>query len=170
VHCPIVASHSHFLTLISVLALASCSRGVDQGQAASGAGTNEIDELRAFLNTPQYEPIRRISGKAMFGQETSIIGVCESERATCKLPLNIDGFEQPCWLEFTKRASADLERLAGVTYLENGEYWINGAGRIAVRPGLFGHLNKYTCQVEMTSVAEFETGPPHFWEPPPPTG
>jgi hypothetical protein len=148
--------------------LVSCSGASEQTDAGGKSIANEYEELRQYLDTPQYGETRPISGKALFGRETSIIGVCESKRDSCKIPMNVDGLEQPCWLVFSKQSSADVKRLSGDSYGQDGEYWIDGFGRIAVRPGGFGHLNGYTCQVELSSVRAFESGPPHFWEPPPP--
>lgn len=102
----------------------------------------------------------------MFGFETSMIGVCGDKRSSCRVPVNVDGSEQPCWLVLSKKASEDADRLVG-RQREDGEYWIEGSGRIAVRPGGFGHLGAYTCQVEMQAVRAFEEGPPWLWALPP---
>lgn len=147
----------------------SCSGSPEEPHEQTLTEPAETDRLREYALTPRYGPVKAISGKAMFGQETSIIGLCSDRREKCTLPVNIDGSEEACWLAFTKESSADIERLHGQAYVENGEYWIEGEGRVAARPGGFGHLGAYTCQVEIKSVVTFEIGPPYFWEPPPPT-
>lgn len=167
VRLPCMMAHMKFHSapwLLCVLLLTSCSG--EAGQTAGAASSKQDEELRRYLETPQYGGTRPLSGKAMFGRETSIIGLCDKGRADCELPRNVDGSEQPCWLEFTERASADRRRLTRANYPEDGEYWIEGEGRVAVQPGGFGHLSEYTCQVELVSVRVIETGPPHFWQPP----
>lgn len=130
----------------------------------------ELDALLRYLKTPLYHEVRPITGKAFYGRETRELALCSAERKHCDLPRNVDGSEQPCWLEFTDVAADTVARLTGGKRIEIGEYWVEGEGRIAVLPGSFGHANQFTCQVEMQSVRAFGKGPPWFWETPPEIG
>lgn len=152
--------------LLCIAPIVSCSNKTEQQAPVERMPQDE--ELRRYLDTPQYGLEHALAGKMMFGQEMSIIGLCDRKRAACELPRNVDGSEQPCWLTFTERGSTHLKRMSRTDYVEDGEYWIEGIGRIAVHPGGFGHMSGYTCQVELSSVRAFEVGPPHFWELPPP--
>lgn len=135
---------------------------------AQQSGDNRFDQLVRYLETPQYGPVVKIAGKTLFHLETSAIGLCKVERAKCTIPTNVDGSDQPCWLDFSDKVSkflADRKISFGVG---EGDYWIEGQGRIAVQPGHFGHLGEYTCQVEVTHIDLIEKGPPWMWGPPPP--
>jgi hypothetical protein len=152
------------LVLAALLSVSCSGTGPSESEKAK---LKEYDQLMTYLQTPAYGASRPISGKIMFGQETSMIGLCRTERTTCVLPTNVDGSDQPCWLVFTGAGTASLERLTGRRDPGDGEYWIEGDGRIAVEPGGFGHLSRYTCQVEVSRVRAFEEGPPWMWSPPP---
>lgn len=98
--------------------------------------------------------------------------LCPEGRENCSAPVHDDGTDDMsryCWLEFTNSARADRDRLhkGGGQWEGAQEYWMEGTGRIALKPGGFGHLAQYRCEVEMTNIGKFEVGPPWFFTPPP---
>lgn len=104
-------------------------------------------ELLNYLETPQYGGPRRLRGAVTLGFEASLIEICDNEAGPCRPHRNIDGLDQPCWLEVAPSARRDLPpRLA------DGLYLAEITARIAVQPGMFGHLNQYTCQVEAVRI------------------
>jgi len=154
--------------LLGFVALLSACCAQSAPDEAQRDKLKHYDELIAYLETPSYGLPRAITGKAVYGQETTMIGLCRTERRACVAPTNVDGSDQPCWLVFTEAGAASLAKATGRQYQQDGEYWIEGEGRIAVRPGGFGHLSEYGCQVEISHVRVFEEGPPWMWSPPPP--
>jgi hypothetical protein len=129
----------------------------------------DLEHIRSVfeqLSTPSYHEPGSISGKALFGRETEAITICEADRASCRPALNADGTEQMCWLEMTPAAREKAARNVNAKGIPDGEYWVEGTGRITNRLGLFGHLNAYPCQVELSHIEKFEEGPPWFWTPP----
>jgi len=155
----------HALLLFVMLASACSSKSSDQPKSAPD---KRFDELVEYLSTPQYGPVRAITGKAMFGFEVSDIALCHAPRKKCTLPINVDGSEQLCWVVASGEANKALASQPYASRDWQGEFWIEGHGRIAVRPGMFGHLGGYTCQVELTKIDVIEKGPPWILGPPPP--
>ena len=133
------------------------------------AGNLQADNIR---EAPEYGAPVPIMGKALFGRETSAVVLCPKARESCSAPVHDDGTEdwsKYCWLKITDSARVDLERLHKLSEFEDpGEFWMEGKGRVAVKPGAFGHVGQYGCQVEMTQIAKFEVGPPYFFSIPPP--
>jgi len=114
---------------------------------------------------PAYWPVSSLKGVYLGGVETSAMFLCSVPRGQC-----VAGFpEDGCWVEFSKRASDQVTRIIkrGDRRLY-GEYWFEGAGRVAWQPGNFGHLATYKCQVELIEVRQFDDGPPYAFRPPPP--
>ena len=146
--------------IVLVASVTACS--------APDPAPSESEAMIAAVENPPYGPLKRVTGKVLFGQETVMIGLCRAERRLCTIPTDANGAEQPCWLDFTAAGSESLTRVTGRRYQEDGEYWIEAEGRVADRPGGFGHLSQYGCQVEISSVRVFEEGPPWMWAPPPP--
>jgi len=109
-----------------------------------------------------------LKGVYRFGFELSVLHLCDKPRKECvsTLPLEAGG----CWIEFTNVANAGLKQLAPNIYKADnyGEAWMEGTGRIAREPGNFGHLNGYSCQVQLTHVRVIDGGPPYMFRPPEP--
>ncbi|MFC4256376.1 hypothetical protein GRI97_10385 [Altererythrobacter xixiisoli] len=47
---------------------------------------------------------------------------------------------------------------------QGGELWIEGIGRTATKPGSFGHLGAYHCQIEIMRIDRIDAGPPHMFD------
>ena len=143
-----------FLGLVSLLCW-GCSAADPDG------GT----ETRAQLG-PRYGREVPLQGVYRSGFEVSVIHLCEKSRQDCADSLRLD--DGGCWVEFTEAAVAELERLAPdfPKADEFAEAWVEGTGRIAREPGDFGHLNGYSCQVQLTGVRTIDTGPPYVFRPP----
>lgn len=154
------------LSLLMIWLSTSCAEQASPDNSAQAPELQHYHELLRMLETPQYSEPGTIAGLASFGREMVQIGVCRNGEETCSMPINVDGSEQPCWLEFRPSAEADLKKIGIVGRIEDGSYWLKGQGRIATRPGLFGHLNSYTCQVELQRVTSLK--PTRPWAAPPP--
>jgi hypothetical protein len=122
--------------------------------ACGSAQTNETDiagpardGLLNYLETPQYRGPRRLRGAVTLDFEVSLIEICDNEAGPCRPHRNIDGSEQACWLEFAPSARRDLPARPA-----DGLYLAEITGRLAVQPGMFGHLSQYTCQVEAVRI------------------
>ena len=111
------------------------------------------DRYGEYFLLPKYGEPTEIKGQYWAHWERSSINLC-SERRGCRVPRNVDGSEQSCWTVFVGEAATAMS-----AELKEGEYWIEGTGRIAVLPGSFGHLNQYTCQVEISEVETLFTQP-----------
>lgn len=139
--------------LLAAVSFSSCgeqkSSERDRLVVTSGESTEDFD-----LPTPLYGHVVQISGMVFFGPEAQDINICVNGEEKCKPRPNVDGSPQPCWLEFTSSANDDIRRLKFDIPMKDGEYLFRGQGRIAVRPGQFGHLNMYTCQVELKHVTK----------------
>lgn len=139
---------SRLFFLICLTLLSSC-----YGNRIVGGERDDFSTLDAILdyyNNPQYGDQLEISGEFYSFFETSAINLCE-DRNKCWMRRNVDGSVQTCWVEF-----ADTPEIArALDDLEDGSYWIDGIGKIAVFPGSFGHMGGYTCQVEISELKEF---------------
>jgi hypothetical protein len=158
------------LTALVMLVLGSgCTPQPDQRPDAERvAGEHqELMKWRSYWTTPIYGEERPISGKAAFGREARELALCSEPRDRCTMPINVDGSEHTCWLEFTDAAiDAETKLLHGKSMKPFfDEYWLEGTGRIALFPGSFGN-GGYTCQVQVSSLRVFEHGSPWFWGPP----
>lgn len=152
------------ILLASVIALASCSKAPCQRNEALEQEVKELREMRDSARTPAYTNAILMAGIATFGPEQSDIAICDplsssgsysfapADRNSCRMPTNVDGSYQPCWLELTPNGSADLKRLTKSGRLDEGSYWVRGKGRLALEPGSFGHLGRYSCQVEIDQL------------------
>lgn len=140
-----------------VLIAGSACSGDVRSNSAEEARLQGHEELIRYLSTPQYGPQRPVSGFLHVAPETFSLGLCDDDSDSCRVHKNVDGSEQSCWANLTEAGSASLEKLH--PHLGEGRYWIEGEARIAVRPGQFGHLGEYTCQVELIHVRVFEKAP-----------
>ena len=142
--------------LLALLLLCGCS----------GSGSDAGTEI-PIQNDPDYGAEASLKEVYRFGFEVSVLHLCEKSREDCVSSLPLDG---GCWIEFTNVAATELKRLApNIFEADNyGEAWMEGTGRIAREPGNFGHLNDYSCQVELTHVRIVDGGPPFMFRPPPP--
>ena len=148
--------------LVLSLLIAGCSSGPSSGDRQS----------RQVGEDAEYGDPMPINGKAIFGSEQSAVVLCPGARKNCSAPVHDDGTDDMsrfCWLKFTDSARADRERLrkGGRQSEYAGEYWMEGKGRTFLKPGTFGHLAQYPCQVEMTTIGKFEVAAPWFFAPPP---
>lgn len=139
--------------LLLTAILSSCS-DQDKSETAEAGPSTSIDPWEQYLATPQYGDLVGINGRVSVGREASEINICVDGKEKCDGPFNVDGSPQPCWLEFEPSAEQDIKNFGVPGTLEDGNYWLKGQGRIAVHPGLFGHLNSYTCQVELQRVTK----------------
>jgi hypothetical protein len=138
------------------LALAATATSLVVGcmpaQTTEAATSPSDEEVRNFLRTPQYGAPRSIRGRLRLSFETSSLRICDGGDArTCETHRNVDGTDQACWTNFARSAEQDLSGR-----LSDGSYWIEFTGRVAVQPGLFGHLNQYTCQVEVLRIQRLQ--------------
>lgn len=135
---------------------------------ADEASDPQNAELIVEPDEPAYGDEVSIKGNYVWGFETSAFYLCSETRKRCvsTAPLNGAG----CWIEFTKEGFAQLSKLRpnDDDMLEGGEVWIEGSGRIARRPGNFGHLGGYSCQIQIASVYSVDAGPPYLFRPPDP--
>lgn len=95
-----------------------------------------------------------IAAPFRFAFEVSSIDLCAPGAAEIGpvCPENGEG----CWLGFTEAASEDLTEITGFEmFQEEGTFWIEGEGKLIGEDGAFGHLNVYSCEVEMSSVSKF---------------
>ncbi|MEL6709413.1 MAG: hypothetical protein AAFP79_14140 [Pseudomonadota bacterium] len=134
---------------LSILAVSGCGNYPGEGSEELSV-MDEEDWIAHFLE-PQYGPVQSISGVYSASFETSAINLCDKEEA-CPLRRNVDGSQQLCWVDFQPEAKGTYL----LKNLEDGFYWLKAKGRIAVRPGSFGHLGGYTCQIEITEIDRFE--------------
>lgn len=105
---------------------------------------------------PRYEQERPFRGTYYSGFERQVITLCLDTQEPCATPVHPKGGPLECWVEWTKSASAELERLS--QSLDGGwgaVQWarLEGRGRLATMPGGFGHLGMYMCQIEISSLA-----------------
>jgi hypothetical protein len=128
------------------LAMAAAACGPVQTNETETADRGQ-SELLNYLQTPQYRGPRRLRGAITLGFEASLIELCDNEAGPCRPHRNVDGLEQACWLEFAPSARRDLPARPA-----DGLYLAEITGRLAVQPGMFGHLNQYSCQVEAVHV------------------
>ena len=103
---------------------------------------------------PVYGVTKPLRGFYSTGFEKSVFGLCLSGKDSCKIPISWDDpFKGFCWAEFSPRATASLERLIVEKPEAPGQViWLEGNGQIATKPGPFGHLGAYHCQVKIDEV------------------
>jgi hypothetical protein len=89
----------------------------------------------------------------------SVIDVCGTSRADCGPDREPRTNLRDCWLTFSPEGDRSLDGFLGRDRRPDGPFWIEADGRVALRPGGFGHLNQYRCQVEIVRVHAFEEGP-----------
>lgn len=141
----------HIQCVVVSLALTALSACSQSNEIANEPYTAEaqLAAEKKFWRSPRYGEIKAVRGEVFQGFETSAIRLCEVDRESCVPPRNADGSEQWCWLTSYVPKDAPLDRPVGPDFTEGGEYWFEGDVRIAVRPGSFGHLGEYTCQVQI---------------------
>ena len=104
---------------------------------------------------PQYTSETRITGVYRFQFELASIDFCPDAKY-CHDPSEYR-YGEGCWTGFNENAQEDLDRLdPNDVFYTGGSFWIEGTGRIAVQPGMFGHNGYYNCQVQFSSVSEFK--------------
>lgn len=139
--------------LLLTAILSSCGYQ-DRSETTEADPAARINPWEQYLATPQYGDLVRTNGFVFIGREALEINICVDGTERCEGPFNVDGSPQPCWLKFKPSAEDDIKKLGIPGSLKDGRYWFKAQGRIAVRPGLFGHLNSYTCQVELERVTK----------------
>jgi hypothetical protein len=141
---------------VPLMALAStaCAQAQPNEGAAVDAPPNEMallvaehEQLLNYLQTPAYLGPTRFRGVVTMGFETSTVDVCDNAEGPCRRHRDVSGMDETCWLVLAPAAARDI---AG--RLADGVFIIELTGQIATRPGMFGHLGQYTCQVEALRV------------------
>jgi hypothetical protein len=137
--------------------------GVTSMVSACGNKAQQQPEYGGSLyGTPHH-----LLGKAMLGQETVFILLCDS-RDTFDTGSMAEQLERSCALELSEAASSALIKFhGGNAESVGGEYWISGTGRRTKAAGSFGH-GGYSCEVRFDDVSSVDDGPPRFWTAPPP--
>ena len=142
---------------VVTLALIALAAACADRQPSGNSGSNETAGLAAehqrlldYLETPLYREPTRVRGFVTLGFETSAIDICDNPEGRCVPHRNVDGSNQQCWLDFADSAARDLPQP-----VPDGNYQVLLTGRIAAQPGMFGHLNQYSCQVEAITIHEW---------------
>jgi hypothetical protein len=135
--------------------LAACAPGGISPGNENGAEPPPADAQRG----PVYGPVRRLAGDAAWGMETEVIDVCGSSQADCGPDREVRDNLRDCWLTYTPEGNRSLRSFLGGRAPDNGSYWIEVDGRVALQPGGFGHLNQYRCQIEVVRVHTFIEDP-----------
>ena len=115
---------------------------------------------------PAYGTQGTIKGYYRWGFETSAIHLCAVNREECLSSISSD---DGCWVEFTEAAYRQLIDLRGDGDNRDvyGEIWLEGSGRIAKKPGNFGHMSTFACQVELAAIHAIDPETRGAFEPPP---
>ncbi|TPE63626.1 hypothetical protein FJQ54_01815 [Sandaracinobacter neustonicus] len=98
--------------------------------------------------SPQYDREVSFRGVTRFYFEINTILLCLDEAVPCRTPISTSGMPMECWVE-----NKDKDK----RHIPNGAM-IEGVGRVATRPGGFGHMNLYECQLQ---ISEWHIVPPH---------
>ncbi len=129
---------------------------------------NVYDETGSFEPPqPAYGKQEGLKGLYSWGFEISAIHLCNTTRDDCLYPIGAEG---ECWVEFTEAAYRQLEELRGDSLGSDdyGQVWLEGSGRVTKKPGNFGHMSDYGCQVELGAVHVVSQETPRAFQPPPP--
>ena len=98
----------------------------------------------------EYGPLTAITGIFSRYPETTTLVLCSEDAEHC----NRDAPDS-CWAKFTLVGDTQATKLIGPKkspYDDYGEYWFEGTGRVARKPGDFGHLDAYNCEVLVDGV------------------
>lgn len=95
-----------------------------------------------------------IAAPFTFAFEVSSMNLCSVRGENNEAPSPSNGTD--CWVVFNRTASDNIANITGSDrFSKEGRFWIEGKGRVRSEVGGHGHLNNYTCEVEMTSVDVF---------------
>ena len=140
-----------FIVCMGLLMLSACSPRRADAEPGSWAYP---------VPASSYGQMSRLKGIYWWGPESMAIYLCDRPRRQCLARVSeVDG----CWVEFSVAAHIRL----GKRDDQVGEVWLEGIGRKTRRPGRFGHLGEYRCQVEIVEIRTVKTGPPYRFSIPP---
>ncbi|WP_447763214.1 hypothetical protein [Sphingopyxis panaciterrae] len=131
------------LAILAALMLAACGvRHADGSPAEPEPGA------------PVYGSATALRGFYSTGFEKSAFAPCKSGKELCKIPVSWkDPFKGFCWVVFTPQGAASMRSLrANNPMADDRMIWLESEGRLAIKPGPFGHLGSYQCQVEFGHV------------------
>jgi hypothetical protein len=110
------------------------------------------DQIQAppTQDATEYGPLSSITGIFSRTPEAIALVLCSEDGEHC----NHDAPEA-CWTKFTPVGDTQATKLLGPKksqYDDYGEYWFEGTGKVARKPGGFGHLDAYNCEILVDGV------------------
>ena len=153
--------------IVALTVLGSCTPEKPFCSKENEGELENYHNLLDMIENPQYTAAVPIAGVWSLGFENSSMAVCDYRSASCKFVRSVDGRITFCWVELSESAQGDIRKLHGNRSLEDGSYYVEGEALIATQPGMFGHLNSYTCQIELQNVRVLNEAR-HPLDPPPP--